>query len=152
MFTQPHVLHVDANQAQRERVAASFSQSNALGILHSLSSASNALLYLNRLGPFRDSPKPRAVLLDIDLPRTNGQHFLDMLRTNTRFKAIETVVLLNADSPDALQRLRAFGITDAVAIPRAASDLEPLIQLWKRLLKDPLPEAPPATPIVQPRS
>jgi CheY-like chemotaxis protein len=47
----------------------------------------------------QDSPKPRMILLDLNLPGRDGRWLLSLLKSNLRFKAIPIVILTTSSSP-----------------------------------------------------
>ncbi len=106
----PHVLHIDANADDRTTFAQAFADSNVMAELHSLSRASNALLYLNQIGPFVGKPRPRLIFLDLDLPRCDGRTFLEMLKANARFRDIASAILMSTRNHADSQRFRALGV------------------------------------------
>jgi CheY-like chemotaxis protein len=106
----PHILHIDANEADRIAFAQAFTASGVLAALHSLSSASNALLYLNQLGPFVGRPRPRLIFLDLNLPRCDGREFLEMLKANSRFRDIAIAILMSTRNQADSQRCRVLGV------------------------------------------
>jgi CheY-like chemotaxis protein len=114
----PHLLHIDPNEADRIALSQAFAKSGALGGLHSLSSASNALLYLNQLGPFAGLPRPQVIVLDLNLPRCDGREFVEMLKANSRFKDITIVVLMGAQNDVDRERCRRLGVDHYLEKPR----------------------------------
>jgi CheY-like chemotaxis protein len=123
VITLPFVLHIDAVKDDRDLLAKAFTESAVRGVLHSLSSASNALLYLNGLGPFKGSPRPQLIIVDLYLPQTNGADFLGILASNTRFRSIRTAVTMTAVTEAALGRCRAFGVDTYLTKPRTTAGI-----------------------------
>jgi two-component system response regulator len=106
----PHVLHIDANESDRIAFAKAMTASGVVAALHSLSSASNALLYLNQLGPFVGKPRPRLIFLDLNLPRVDGREFLEMMKANSRFREIAIAILMSTRNSTDSERCRALGV------------------------------------------
>ena len=131
MTADPAILHIDADLRARTLMTQAFLRSGMPGVLHSLSSASNALLYLNALGPFRGYPRPRLIILDLDLPRVEGADFLHTLRTNTRFKNIRTCVLMAALTEVNGARCRMLGIERFRAEPTTEGEADEVLA-WVR--------------------
>ncbi len=52
-----------------------------------------ALAYLRRQGPYRDSPPPGLILLDLILPRKSGHEVLEEMQRSMVLRSIPTVVL-----------------------------------------------------------
>ena len=109
MAIPPSILHIDAEPLARTMLARAFALGHMPGVLQSLSSASNALLYLNGLGPFKGFPRPILIMLDLDLPLFDGADFLPMLKANPRFKSIRTCILMTNLTEQGIERCRAMG-------------------------------------------
>jgi CheY-like chemotaxis protein len=127
----PHVLHIDAHEPDRVTFAQAFAASGVQAALHSLSSASNALLYLNQLGPFVGKPRPRLIFLDLNLPRCDGREFLEMLKANSRFKDIAIAILMSTRNTTDSQRCRALGVETFLIKP---ADQQGYIEIITSLL------------------
>jgi CheY-like chemotaxis protein len=123
----PHLLHIDDSEDDRLIFARAFAKSGLSGVLHSVSNASDALLYLNRLGPYADAPRPRLILLDLSLPRLDGREFLEVLKKNHRFRTISLIVLSGSENFKDMQRSRELGIDDYVVKPKTNQELIELI-------------------------
>ena len=52
-----------------------------------------ALSYLRREGRYRDAPRPDVVLLDLNLPKMDGQEVLKRIRTDPALWTIPVIVL-----------------------------------------------------------
>jgi CheY-like chemotaxis protein len=73
--------------------------------LYAVPNAGRALAFLNRTGPYADAPKPDLVLLDLNLPGTDGRHVLSQLRADPATANLAVVLLV--DSPVAGEILRS---------------------------------------------
>jgi len=58
-----------------------------------------ALDILFRNGPFADAPRPRLILLDLNLPRKDGRDVLQAIKADDDLRLIPVVVLTTSDSP-----------------------------------------------------
>src|ERR1035441_260319 len=52
-----------------------------------------ALDFLNRRGPYAQSPRPDMIMLDLNLPRKDGREVLGVIKADERFRSIPVVVL-----------------------------------------------------------
>lgn len=69
-------------------------KSNKLGnTLHVVSDGEEALDFLHRRGLYAEAPVPDLILLDLNLPRKNGQEVLQDIKGDPALKAIPVVVL-----------------------------------------------------------
>jgi chemotaxis family two-component system response regulator Rcp1 len=104
-----------------------FAKSGLNGVLNSVATASDALLFLNRLGPHKDAIRPRLIVLDLSLPRFDGREFLEVLRGNPRFRDISVIILTGSESFRDMQKSRDLGATDYVVKPKTQQELIELI-------------------------
>ncbi len=102
------------------------------GVLHSVSNAADALLFLNRLGRFSNAERPRLIIIDLSLPRLDGRQFLEVVRTNLQFKSIAVIVLTGSESYADMQRCRELGVDDYVVKPQTQQELIELISTFQR--------------------
>src|SRR5271170_415381 len=128
MATIPHILHIDDDEHHRMVLSSAFLVSGVIGILHSLSSASNALLYLNQRGPFAAAPRPRLIIVDLDLPRSEGRQFHELIETDQRWKDISMVVLMGPRKNIDIDDYYALDIRHARKMPQSAADAIELIR------------------------
>jgi CheY-like chemotaxis protein len=130
----PHILHVDDSEDDRELFAYAFAKSGLRGVLHHVENAADAVLFLNRLGPFTAAVKPSLIIVDLSLPRVDGRQFLEMVRSNLQFKVIPVIVLTGSESYADMQRCRDLQVDDYVVKPKTAQGLIELIISFQRWL------------------
>lgn len=128
----PHILHVEDDENERHQFSRAFFTSGVVGALHSLSSASNALLYLNQKGPFSSAPRPNLIIVDLQLPRSDGRQFHEMLQTNHRWKDIALIVLTGPQKHADIDRCHALGIHHFRRKPLTDAETIELIQALAR--------------------
>ncbi len=99
------ILVVDDDSVEQMSVARSCKKA---GLSNPVFRASDGIeaLGLLRAGNAK-VPKPRVILLDINMPRMNGHEFLDDLRKDDRLSQETVFVLSTSDDPHDLQR--AYG-------------------------------------------
>lgn len=121
------VLHIDDDENDRRLFAHAFAKSGLGGELRAVASASEALRFLNRLGEFSTAPRPRLIILDLSLPLLDGRELLELLKGNTRFRAIPIIVLTGSENYADMQRCREMGVEDYVVKPTTAQELVEMI-------------------------
>lgn len=57
-----------------------------------------AMEFLNRQGNYPEAPRPDLILLDLRLPRKNGQEVLEEIRSDPRLRCIPVVVMTANDA------------------------------------------------------
>jgi two-component system, chemotaxis family, response regulator Rcp1 len=61
--------------------------------LHVVQDGMEALAYLQKQGPFTDVPRPDLILLDLNLPKLNGDEVLAYIKNDPDLRCIPVVVL-----------------------------------------------------------
>jgi CheY-like chemotaxis protein len=123
----PHILHIDDAENDRDLFARAFARSGLAGVLCSVSSAAEAMNYLNGTGPYHGAPRPKLIVLDLGLPRFDGLDLLDVLRSHSSFSTIPVVILSGSENLKHMQRCRDLGIDDYMVKPRTQQELIELI-------------------------
>jgi len=57
-----------------------------------------ALRFLRREGPYSNAPRPSLILLDLNLPKSDGRQVLAEIKTDDDLKMIPVVVMTSSDS------------------------------------------------------
>ena len=63
-----------------------------------------AVQFLKREGDYREAPRPDIVLLDLNLPRTDGHEVLASMKTDPHLRTIPVVVISGSSAPSDLRR------------------------------------------------
>lgn len=97
-----------------------------------------ALAYLRRLPPYTSAPRPVLVLLDLNLPRLDGQQVLAEIKNDLALQSIPVVILTtSAASPDVQSAYRAHANCYIVK-PRTFADfgraMERIAAFWLDLV------------------
>jgi CheY-like chemotaxis protein len=74
-----------------------------------------------------EKPRPRLVILDLNMPRKDGREALKEMKTNTDWQDIPVVVLTTSRSEDDMAYCRKFGVTDYFHKPNSISELEGIL-------------------------
>lgn len=97
----------------------------------------SALDYLSGKPPFKDrsiSPLPDLILLDLSLPKLDGFHVLEWVRTEPHLRSTPIVILATSSYSTDIQRAYAFGansfITKPDSLPKLIADLRLAFAHW----------------------
>jgi CheY-like chemotaxis protein len=91
--------------------------------------------YLHRRGPFADAgraPRPGLVLLDLNLPRTDGRDALRAIKTDPALRAIPIVVFTTSNAAEDIALCYDLG---ANAFVRKPMDMAALVDLMSTIGK-----------------
>ena len=75
--------------------------------LHVVDNGVDAIAYLRQEGPYANAPEVNLILLDLNLPRKNGQEVLAEIKADEWLKKIPVVVLTSSKAEEDI--LRAYG-------------------------------------------
>ncbi|MGM0580558.1 MAG: response regulator [Bacteroidota bacterium] len=91
-----NILLVEDNEADILITQEILNQESGLNILNSVSSAEEAIMYLNKTGPFHFADKPDIILLDINLPKSNGFAVLVEVKSSPELMNIPVIILTSS--------------------------------------------------------
>lgn len=72
-------------------------------------------------------PVPEIILLDMNMPRRNGQQCLQKIKEDANLNHIPIYILSTATSPAVIQKAYDFGVTKYFQKPNSVSDLKKII-------------------------
>ncbi len=124
------VLLVEDNPGDVRLIREAFKESGVPGNLRIARDGEEAMQYLRREGPYKDSPRPTFVLLDLNLPRKDGCEVLAEIKGATELRRIPVLILSTSTRDEDIQR--AYDLHANCYIPKP-SDLEKLVELGREL-------------------
>jgi len=114
------ILVIEDSDEQFEAVRRAFQRTGITNPVHRCGDGDEALDYLLRRGIYTDpatSPRPAVVLLDLNLPGTDGRDVLDSIKSEEELKAIPVVVLTTSSSPSDVQHCYRTGAAGFIIKP-----------------------------------
>jgi chemotaxis family two-component system response regulator Rcp1 len=76
--------------------------------LHVADDGIEAIEFLNQRGKYVDAPRPDLIVLDLNMPRKNGQEVLAEIKADENLRKIPVVILTTSKSEDDISR--AYGL------------------------------------------
>lgn len=104
------ILIVEDNPGDVRLIKEKLKEANLNPSLHVVSDGSDAIEFLQQRGEYRDAPRPDLVLLDLHLPRMDGDEVLEKIESDVR----EIPVIAVSGSEEAAA-LKLDDIEDEVA-------------------------------------
>ncbi|WP_103350925.1 response regulator [Amycolatopsis sp. CA-128772] len=98
--------------------------------LHVAEDGVEALRFLHREGPFRDSPRPGLILLDLNLPRKDGRELLGEIKEDPALRTIPVVVLTTSEAEEDI--LRSYEL-HANAYVTKPVDFEKFVEVVRKI-------------------
>ena len=144
-----HILLAEDNANDVELTLAALQQDGLARHVFAVHDGEEALDYLLRRGAFADRPDdlPRAILLDIKMPKLDGLELLRLIRDDERLKWIPVVMLTSSREEADVRRSYELGANAYVVKPVDFSQLSQAIRclgyFWG-IANEPPPAPPPA--------
>jgi CheY-like chemotaxis protein len=96
-----------------------------------------ALAFLDRTGSYTDpqvSPRPCLIVLDLNLPKTDGREVLKRIKQNENLKSIPVVIFTTSNNPKDMEICYRYGIKKYIVKPIDFSllkqNMQTLIDYW----------------------
>jgi chemotaxis family two-component system response regulator Rcp1 len=94
------ILLVEDNPADVELTRENLAGSKILHDLYVARDGREALAFLRKEAPFEDAPRPELILLDLNLPGTNGYEVLKEIKHDQYLLRIPVVVLTSSEAEE----------------------------------------------------
>jgi CheY-like chemotaxis protein len=92
------VLLVEDNPGDIRLMREAFRETNASIRLHVAYDGAEAIAFLKRKPPHTDAPRPGIILLDLRLPKMDGQDVLAHIKQDESLRSIPTVIVSASES------------------------------------------------------
>jgi CheY-like chemotaxis protein len=107
MMNKPlHFLLVEDDEDHARLVMVALADNRVANTVHHVTDGAQALAYLRGDAPFQDEPRPDVVLLDLKLPKIDGQEVLRQIKEDEALRVIPVVILTSSDAET--DRARAY--------------------------------------------
>jgi len=123
-------LLVEDSQGDAELMVEALSESDLPLRVTVVDDGEKAIQYLRRQDPYRGSPRPDLILLDLHLPRKNGHEVLAEIKQDDSLRLIPVICLTAFDTEEAIRG--AYDL-HANCCVRKPSDLEQFAHAVKRI-------------------
>ena len=132
MLSQP-ILLVEDSPEDYETTERAFRRSGLKNPIYRCADGDEALDFLHRRGKYADpqqAPRPGVILLDLNLPGTDGREVLNAVKTDPDLKQIPVIVLTTSKDDRDIEVCYRCGANSYIQKP---VDLEGFMQAIERL-------------------
>ncbi|MFP8953900.1 response regulator [Natrialbaceae archaeon A-arb3/5] len=98
------ILLVEDNPGDVRLTEEAFKQGRIENDLHVVTDGNEALEFLSQQGDYEDVPRPDLILLDLNLPRTDGEEVLETLKHDSSLRSIPVIVLTSSRAEEDIAR------------------------------------------------
>ena len=93
-----HILLVDDNEGDILLTLEALNEARIINKISVARDGAEALHFLNREAPFKDSERPDLILLDINLPRMDGTEVLAIIKNDPALRRIPVIMLTTSSA------------------------------------------------------
>lgn len=118
------ILLVEDTEEDREATVRAFRRAGVANSIHCCENGDSALDYLHNRGAWSDAEtyrRPGVVLLDLNMPGTDGREVLEEAKAHPELKSIPFIVLTTSKDDRDIDKCYALGANSYVAKPVNAS-------------------------------
>lgn len=135
------ILLVEDNPGDVRLTREAFEDGGIDNTLHVATDGVEALDFLHRRGEYEDAPRPDIVLLDLNLPRKDGDEVLDEIRDDPTLERIPVIILTSSRAEEDVARsydLRANAfLTKPVDPSEFIGVIQSFQQFWLSIVRLP---------------
>ncbi|MES1255300.1 MAG: response regulator [Acidobacteriota bacterium] len=120
------ILLADDDEEDRQLAQDALVESRLLNDLHTVQNGEELMDYLHHRNAFSDpatSPRPGLILLDLSMPRKNGQEALREIKDDPELRRIPVIVMTTSSAEEDVCRSYDLGASSYVAKPVSFSAL-----------------------------
>lgn len=139
--TCPVLLVVEDSPEDFALIQRAMQSSNLIVDLRHCIDGDDALEFLHQGGEYRQAPTPALIILDLNLPGTDGREVLEEMREHPRLAAIPTIVFSNSSNINDVNACYALGANSFIEKPLGptafAEVMQQLHSYWLELVRLP---------------
>ncbi|EKD27369.1 MAG: response regulator receiver protein [uncultured bacterium] len=114
---QKEILLIEDSLADIRLMAELLVENKEYYNLNVVETGTQAIDFLNKKGNYKTAPRPDIIILDLNLPQTDGHQILKFVKNRDSFKTIPVIVLTNSTSKDDIDKAYASNANCYIAKP-----------------------------------
>lgn len=140
-YSMIRILLVEDSPSDQELTLEAFAESKLANQIEVVETGDEALDYVYQRGAFSSAIRPDIILLDLNLPGTDGREVLATIKSDEDLKHIPVIVLTTSD--DEHDVLRSYGLhancylTKPVSFTKFIDNVRVIGEFWLALVKLP---------------
>jgi two-component system, chemotaxis family, response regulator Rcp1 len=127
------ILLVEDNPADVHLTLTALRDARSPNQVHVVTDGEQALAFLKREGDYVNAPRPDLVLLDLNLPKVDGYHVLEAMKTDPVLRGIPVVVISGSSREIDIARAYDAHISAYVVKPLGVEEYFAAIRSLKEL-------------------
>jgi CheY-like chemotaxis protein len=135
------ILLVEDNPGDVDLAREAMENGKVRNTLHVVGDGEAAMAFLRRKGEYADAPRPDLVLLDLNLPKKDGQEVLAEIKSDDNLKCIPVVILTTSKSEEDISKSynlhASCYITKPIDLRRFIEAVQAIEEFWFTIVKLP---------------
>jgi CheY-like chemotaxis protein len=135
------ILLVEDNPGDVDLAREAMENGKVRNTLHVVGDGEAAMAFLRRKGEYADAPRPDLVLLDLNLPKKDGQEVLAEIKSDDNLKCIPVVILTTSKSEEDISKSYNLHancyITKPIDLRRFIEAVQAIEEFWFTIVKLP---------------
>jgi len=136
-----HILMVEDNPGDVRLALEALKESKIRNTTDVLEDGAEVMPYLRREGKYANFLRPDLILLDLNLPKKNGQEILTEIKTDSEINSIPVVILTTSEAPEdvmkAYEKHANCYITKPVDLDQFLTVVKAIDNFWLTIVKLP---------------
>jgi len=124
------ILLVEDNPADAGLFDALFTKACQACVFHLTTDGEEALDFLYRRGKWENAPRPKLIVLDINIPKIDGKEVLQEIKSDHHLRTIPVVVLTSSESETDIALSYEYGANCVLIKP---SDVDGVSRLFRSM-------------------
>lgn len=137
-----HILLVEDNEGDIILTTEAFEEGKIANMISVVRDGKEAIDFLNKTGKYKKVKFPDLVLLDVNLPRKNGQEVLRYIKGNEQLKQLPVIMLTTSSSEkDILESYKNYAnccITKPLDVDTFLDVISKIENFWISIVKLPV--------------
>lgn len=138
------ILLVEDDSGDVELTKEGLQAAKMLVTLHVVDDGEKALKFLRKEAPYTEAVRPDIILLDLNMPRKNGQETLREIKSDPALRSIPVVVLTTSEAESDIARCYDLGancyITKPISFEAFTKVVSMIEEFWFTIVKMPSKE------------
>ena len=134
-----NILLIEDDPGDVELILETMNNSKVLVNINVVEDGEKALSYLRKEDPYRESPKPDLILLDLNMPRMDGRQLLRIIKKDEEISRIPVIVLTTSDSDTDIVKSYDLGancyITKPMSLKEFSTVVNSIEHFWFSVVK-----------------
>lgn len=125
--TYARILIAEDDDADLDLITRAFKKSRLINEVHVVRDGAEAMDFLHRRGKHSEAPSVDIMLLDINMPKKNGQEVLAEIRQDPKLKRLPVVMLTSSSAEEDVLRAYETGANSYIRKPVGFDELKTIV-------------------------